>query len=56
MIYLIAAVGFASVLMMAALLVVCRGFAMQSERPEPYEVRLWAKYSGAFAPETKRAA
>ncbi|MBZ5575615.1 MAG: hypothetical protein LAP40_03525 [Acidobacteriia bacterium] len=56
MIYLIAATGFASILLMGALLVVCRGFAMQSERPEPYEVRLWVKYSGAFSSGTKKAA
>jgi hypothetical protein len=37
--------------------VVCRGFAMQErDSREPYEARLWAKYSGVLAAETKRAA
>jgi hypothetical protein len=56
-IYTIAAVVTASIFLFSALLVVCRGFALQqSETREPYEARLWAKYAGAAAVETKRAA
>lgn len=39
----------------SALLIVCRGFAMQHDTREPYEARLWAKYA-TVAVETKRAA
>ncbi len=40
----------------SALLIVCRGFAMQHDTREPYEARLWAKYAAVAAVETKRAA
>ena len=56
-IYTIAAVLTACTFLFSALLVVCRGFALQERRsPEPYEMRLWAKYAGVTTAETKRAA
>ena len=56
-IYTIAAVLTASMFLFSALLVVCRGFAMQErDSHEPYEARLWAKYAGVATAETKRAA
>ena len=58
MIYTISAIGIASMFMFMALLVVCRSFAMRNENetPEAYEMRLWAKYSGAVPAEMKKAA
>ena len=56
MIYTIVAVATACLCLFSALLVVCRGFAMQSETREPYEARLWVKYASTVAAETKRAA
>jgi hypothetical protein len=56
-IYSIAAVFTASVFLFSALIVVCRGFAMQErDTHEPYEARLWAKYAGTLESEVKRAA
>ena len=57
-IYTIGAVATACFFLFSALLVVCRGFAMQNESREPYEARLWVKYAHAtaVAVETKRAA
>jgi hypothetical protein len=56
-IYTIATVLTGCMFLFSALLVVCRGFAMQErDTHEPYEARLWAKYSGALAAEVKRAA
>ena len=52
----IAAVFAACLFLFSALLVVCRGFARQQEVREPYEARLWAKYSARLATEAKRAA
>lgn len=54
----IGAVLTACMFLFSALLVVCRGFAMQgaTDTPEPYEARLWAKYSAQVATETRRAA
>jgi len=58
MILTIAAALTACMFLFSALLVVCRGFAMQSgnQTPEPYEARLWVKYSTQLAAEAKRAA
>lgn len=57
-IFTIGAVLTATLFLFSALLVVCRGFAMQSSNgsPEPYEARLWVKYATAVPCETKRAA
>lgn len=56
-IYTIAAVLTGCTFLFSALLVVCRGFALQPRHShEPYEARLWAKYAGMAAAETKRAA
>lgn len=55
----IGAILTASMFLFSALLVVCRGFAMQNggnHVPEPYEARLWLKYSAPLPAETKRAA
>jgi hypothetical protein len=53
-IYTIGAVATACFFLFSALLVVCRGFAMQGASHEPYEARLYAKYSSRA--EHKRAA
>ena len=57
-IFTIGAVLTACLFLFSALLVVCRGFAMQNraDGPEPYEARLWAKYATVAACESKRAA
>ena len=52
----IAAAFTACFFLFSALLIVCRGFAMQNDTREPYEARLWAKYATVTAVETKRAA
>ena len=47
----------ASLFLFLALLVVCRGFAISNnDGPEPYELRLWAKYNRGLTPEVKKAA
>lgn len=58
MILAIGAATTACLFLFSALMVVCRGFAMQSQgqAPEPYEARLWVKYSSPLASETQRAA
>jgi len=56
MFYTIAAVATACFFLFSALLVICRGFATQSDTREPYEARLWVKYASTVAAETKRAA
>jgi len=58
MILTIGAAATACLFLFSALLLVCRGFAMQgaANTPEPYEVRLWVKYSNSLASETRRAA
>lgn len=53
----IAAAATACFFLFSALLVVCRGFAMQqNETRDPYEARLWAKYATVAVVEIKRAA
>ena len=52
----IAAALTACLFLFSALLMVCRGFARQQVVREPYEARLWAKYSARLATESKRAA
>ena len=57
MILAIAAMGFASMILLTVLLAVCRGFAAQEPQVrEAYEYRLWAKYALARSHETKQAA
>ena len=56
MIHTIAAIVTVCFFLFSALLVVCRGFAMQEQTREPYEARLWVKYSRAVPAEGKRAA
>lgn len=53
---LLIAAGFAGMFLLIALLLVCRGFALQSQsHPEPYELRLWAQYAHT-SPDTRKAA
>ncbi|GEM_PF-2861945 len=57
-IFTIGAILTACLFLFSALLVVCRGFAMQNSHcdPEPYEARLWVKYCAPVVAEGKRAA
>ena len=55
-IHTIAAITAVCFFLFSALLVVCRGFAMQEPTREPYEARLWVKYSREVPVESKRAA
>lgn len=53
---LLIAAGFTGMFLLVALLLVCRGFALQSQsHPEPYELRLWAQYAHASSNNRKAA-